>query len=390
MSRKILHLDLDAFFCAVEEHRDPSLEGTPFAVGGKPEQRGVVASCSYAARQYGIRSAMSMAKALNLYPQLRIVRSHMSIYQDVANQVMETAHKLTPLVERISIDEAFLDVSSLPNSGIDVAIKLQKNIRTEFNLPCSFGVATNKLLAKIANDVGKADAQDPNPPNAITNVPPGEEASFLKPLPVQMLWGIGPRTAARLEILGITTIGELASRPEAELVNIFGKLGKDLAQRSKGIDNRPVVTSHEAKSISQETTFPKDIQDQKELFKILRRLSEGVGLRLRKVGLGGSTVKIKIRWSDFTTVTRQVTLNRPTNLDQEIYQAALNLFSSFRGDKRPVRLLGVGISNLGSMARQLHFWGGDSEKEQRLQNAIDVLRSQYGKNVLHRGRITDK
>jgi DNA polymerase-4 len=205
-----------------------------------------------------------------------------------------------------------------------------------------------------------------------------------------MLWGIGPRTAARLEILGITTIGELASRPEAELVNIFGKLGKDLAQRSKGIDNRPVVTSHEAKSISQETTFPKDIQDQKELFKILRRLSEGVGLRLRKVGLGGSTVKIKIRWSDFTTVTRQVTLNRPTNLDQEIYQAALNLFSSFRGDKRPVRLLGVGISNLGSMARQLHFWVGDSEKEQRLQNAIDVLRSQYGKNVLHRGRITDK
>jgi DNA polymerase-4 len=390
MNRKVLHLDLDAFFCAVEVRKDQSLAGLPFAVGGKPEYRGVVASCSYAARQYGIRSAMPMARAVKLCPKLRIIPPQISTYQDVSIQVMEMAHNLTPIVEQLSIDEAFLDVSDLPREGVDIAIELQTNIRNKFNLPCSFGIATNKLIAKIANDVGKAAVSSPHPPSAITKVPPGEESSFLEPLPLQMLWGIGPKTANQLEILGITKIGELASRSELELVKLFGKLGRDLSKRSKGIDNRPVVTSRETKSISQETTFAKDIHDHNELINLLYRMCEGVGIRLRKAGLSGSTVKIKLRWSDFTTITRQVTLAQPTNLDQEIYQSALKLFESSWSGKKPVRLLGIGISNLGSNSRQLHFWNGDSEKEQRLQEAIDVLRSRYGKNVLHRGRSLDK
>lgn len=390
MNKKIIHFDLDAFFCAVEELRDPTLSGKPFAVGGEPQHRGVVASCSYAARTYGVHSAMSMAQALKLCPQLRVIHSRHISYQDVSNKVMEKARDLTPLVEQLSIDEAFLDVSDLPQSGYDIAKKLQNTIHERFGLPCSFGIATNKLISKIANDVGKDTFNGPEPPNAITYIPPGEESSFLSPLPVQKLWGVGPRTAERLETLGITKIGELAYRSEQELTSIFGKLGHDLAQRSKGIDQRPVVTTHQVKSISQEVTFAQDIYDMDQLRKNIYKMSEKVGIRLRKAKLNGSTIKIKIRWSDFTTINRQITLDHPTDLDQEIYQAASTLFFSSWRKGEPVRLLGVGISNLGSMARQLQFWNGNIDKEKRLQEAIDLLRGHYGKNVLYRGIPPDQ
>ncbi|MBI4771414.1 MAG: DNA polymerase IV, partial [Chloroflexi bacterium] len=206
MPRKILHLDLDAFFCAVEEQRDPALRGQAFAVGGRPEARGVVASCSYAARRFGVRSAMPMARAVKLCSGLIIVPSRHKVYSDVSRQVMERLYDLTPLVEQISIDEAFLDVSDLPESGEALARRLQATMRDELRLPCSLGVATNKLVAKIASDVGKAAARTGAPPNAILVVPPGEEAAFLAPLPAAALWGVGPKTATRLAGLGIHTI----------------------------------------------------------------------------------------------------------------------------------------------------------------------------------------
>ncbi|GIK37886.1 MAG: DNA polymerase IV [Chloroflexota bacterium] len=281
MPRKILHLDLDAFFCAVEEQRDPGLRGKAFAVGGRPDQRGVVASCSYATRRFGIHSAMPMSRAVKLCPQLIIVSSHFDLYRVASQQVMARLHLLTPLVEQLSIDEAFLDVSDLPEPAAVLARRLQGMINTELHLPCSLGVATNKLVAKIANDAGKSAARSGQPPNALQVVPPGQEAAFLAPLPVESLWGVGPKTAERLHGLGLRTIGDLARWPEADLVRRFGQPGHDLARHAKGLDERPVVTEHEAKSISQEITFVKDVTDDPILRETLRQQSEQVGYHLR-------------------------------------------------------------------------------------------------------------
>jgi DNA polymerase-4 len=384
LNRKILHLDLDAFFCAVEEQRDPSLAGKPFAVGGRPETRGVVASCSYAARSYGIHSAMPMARAIKLCPNLTIVPARHGVYSEVSDQVMSKLLQLTALVEQISIDEAFMDVTDLPDSGEVIARRLQATIRDELGLPCSIGVATNKLLAKTATDVGKATARKGSPPNAITIVPPGEEASFLAPLPVQSLWGVGPKTAERLREIGITKIGELARISEAELVRMFGKNGQELAMHARGIDERPISTDHLIKSVSQETTFAHDILNEAILRHTLLELSEGVGRRLRESSLAATTIKIKIRWPDFTTLSRQTTLANSTDQDSEIYAAAIQLFDSVWKRGQRVRLIGVGASGLGPPIRQLSFWDERSQKERRLLEAVDQLRSRYGKNALHR------
>ena len=276
MSRKVLHLDLDAFYCAVEEQRDPALRGKPFAVGGRPEERGVVSSCSYAARKFGVRSAMPMSRAVRLCPSLIVVPARHKAYGEVSRQVMERLHALTPLVEQISIDEAFLDVSDLPEPGEVIARRLQEVIRDEFGLPCSLGVAANKLVAKIASDVGKAAARSGGPPNAIQVVPSGQEVEFLAPLPVMMLWGVGPKTATRLEELGIKTMGDLARWPEADLARRFGKVGHELSRHARGLDDRPIVTTREAKSISQETTFVRDIRDGVLLRRTLRSLADQV------------------------------------------------------------------------------------------------------------------
>jgi DNA polymerase-4 len=292
--------------------------------------------------------------------------------------------QLTALVEQISIDEAFMDVTDLPDSGEVIARRLQATIRDELGLPCSIGVATNKLLAKTATDVGKATARKGSPPNAITIVPPGEEASFLAPLPVQSLWGVGPKTAERLREIGITKIGELARISEAELVRMFGKNGQELAMHARGIDERPISTDHLIKSISQETTFAHDILNEALLRHTLLELSEGVGRRLRESSLAATTIKIKIRWPDFTTLSRQTTLANSTDQDSEIYAAALQLFDSVWKRGQRVRLIGVGASGLGPPIRQLSFWDERSQKERRLLEAVDQLRSRYGKNTLHR------
>jgi DNA polymerase-4 len=383
--RKIIHLDLDAFFCAVEEQLNPSLQGKAFAVGGRPEERGVVASCSYAARRFGVRSAMPMARALRLCPQLIIVASRHGKYSQVSRQVMAHLNALTPHVEQISIDEAFLDVSELPQPVETIARQLQAQVRQDPGLPCSLGVATNKLLAKTATDVGKASFRGEGPPNAITVVPPGQEAAFLAPLPVEALWGIGPKTAERLAEMDIRTIGDLANRSESQLMRLFGKNGYDLALRARGIDDRPIVTSHEVKSISQETTFAKDVREVKVMERTIFQLAAGVGTRLRRNQLTGSTVKIKLRWADFTTLTRQLTLEQATDQDKDIYQAAISLFHKTWLPGKPVRLLGVGVSGLGAPIRQLSLWDEDSEKDRQLQTAIDELRQRFGKQIVQRG-----
>ena len=250
MTRTILHLDLDAFFCAVEEQHNKALVGKPFAVGGDPQKRGVVASCSYAARKFGVRSAMPMARAVRLCPDLIVVSRHMGDYSAMSRKVMAILHRLTPLVEQLSIDEAFLDVTGLPGDGEQIARQLQARIRDELDLPASLGVASNKLIAKIANNIGKASATGDGPPNAINVIAPGAEAAFLAPLPVRELWGVGPKTAQRLRQMNVETIGDLTRWSERDLAMRFGKLGHDLARRAMGIDNRPVQTEHETKSVS--------------------------------------------------------------------------------------------------------------------------------------------
>jgi DNA polymerase IV len=363
--RKILHLDLDAFFCAVEEQQSPGLVGRPFAVGGRPSERGVVSSCSYPARRLGIHSAMPMAQALKLCPNLVVLPPRIPLYSQVSNQVMQRLFDLTDQVERISIDEAFVDASDLPQTGERLALHLQTRIREELGLPCSLGVATNKLVAKIANDMGKSTARKKQAehtaagsgaPNAITIVPPGQEAEFLAPLPVEALWGVGPKTAARLAELGVSTIGDLAHLPPVELISRFGRTGADLAERANGIDDRPICTTHEVKSISQETTFARDIRDEVFLKRTLSELCFGVGGQLRKEQLCCQTVKLKIRWPDFQTLTRQVTLPLPTDRDEDIQTAALFLFRKIWHPRQAVRLLGVGASSLGPPVRQLMLW----------------------------------
>ncbi|KAF0106964.1 MAG: dinB [Anaerolineaceae bacterium] len=384
MPRTILHLDLDAFFCAVEELHDPSLRGKPFAVGGRPEERGVVSSCSYPARLLGVRSAMPTSRALRLCPGLIVISHHRSNYGEMSEKVMARLRNLSPFVEQISIDEAFVDISGLGDPA-GIARSLQAEVREGIGLPCSVGIASNKLVAKIATEVGKKSGKKGEPPNALTIVPPGSEAAFLDPLPADMLWGVGPKTAARLAEVGIRTIGDIARRPEADLVRWFGENGQELWRHARGIDERPIVTEYEAKSISQETTFACDVRDDRQLERTLRELSEQVGRRLRKSGLAGTTVKIKLRWPDFTSLTRQITLPGTTDQDDEIYRTALALLTKVRPKGKAVRLIGVGVSGFKPPLRQLGLWDGDSEKRRKLQEAVDELQEKFGRKVIHRG-----
>jgi DNA polymerase IV len=393
MSRTILHLDLDAFFCSVEELRDPSLHGKPFAVGGRPEERGVVASCSYAARKKGVRSAMPMSRALRLCPEMLILSHHHGNYGEMSEKVMERLQNLSPLMEQISIDEAFVDISELHESPETLAKRLQRRVNEELGLPCSIGVASNKLVAKIATEVGKKKAlrmisanEKVEPPNAITVVPPGAEAEFMAPLPVDMLWGVGPKTSARLAENGIKTIGDLARRPEADLVRWFGENGRDMRRRAAGMDESPVVTEHATKSISQETTFSRDEREDRRLFATLRELSVEVGRHLREAELAGMTVKVKLRWPDFTTLTRQVTLSQPTDQDEEIYATALALLNNVRSKGKAVRLIGVGVSGLRPPLRQLELWGQEAEKRRKLQGVLDEVQQKFGDKSIRRGK----
>ena len=357
MTRTIIHLDLDAFFCAVEEHKQPQLKGLAFAVGGRPEHRGVVASCSYAARKFGVRSAMPMSRAVQLCPDLQIVSRSMGDYSAESRKVMKLLHDLTPLVEQISIDEAFLDVTGLTGDGETIARDLQHRIQTTLDLPCSLGVASNKLVAKIANNIGKASYKGAGPPNAINVIAPGGEAAFLASLPIRELWGVGPKTAERLHKMDVYTIGDLIQWSERDLIQRFGKLGHDLARRARGEDDRPIETEHETKSISAETTFVEDETNEAELKHTLRQLTEQVGRRARKSELAGKTVSIKLRWSGLHDPdTGKVTLAVPVDRDDDIFRAAEKLLLANWTHRRPVRLIGVGLSGFEAETSTAAVW----------------------------------
>jgi len=362
-TRQIIHLDLDAFFCAVEEQRDPSLRGVPFAVGGRPEGRGVVASASYAARVFGIHSAMPMARAVKACPKLVIVSSHFGNYREASHKVMKRLWDMSDLVEQISIDEAFVDITDNPKPVDRLAKELQDGIRQDLGLPNSLGIATNKLVAKIANDFGKKTGKKGIPPNAITIILPGTEAEFLAPLAVEMLWGVGPKTAERLAEIGITNIGDLAQHPEIDLLRRYGKHGYDLSQRAKGIDNRPIVTEHETKSISQEVTYSRDISTETVLLGTIEKQSHHI----------------------FTTLTRQMTLGQPTKDGENIHNAALKLFKSVWSTGKKVRLLGVGVSGLKTPPVQIGLWDVDWERESKIQDILSEVHEKFGDQALRRG-----
>jgi DNA polymerase-4 len=388
-SKRILHIDLDAFFCAVEEQRVPSLKGKPFAVGGSPEKRGVVASCSYPARKFGVHSAMPMARAVQLCPPLIIVRSHYQAYREASQKVMDILKQLTPQIEQISIDEAFMDISQIPETSDRIASNLQSKIGSKLGLPCSIGIAANMLVAKMATNYGKYRTRDSDlPPNAIHIVPSGMEISFLAPLPVHALWGVGPKTATRLAEMKIEKIGDLAKVPQEKLIEHFGKMGYVLAQRAQGIDERSITTEHVAKSVSQERTFAKDIREKDHLLETIQSLSDHLSRRLTKKHVQGTTIKIKLRWPDFTTITRQVTLNQPTNNGQKIYDTAKKLFLAEWNPGQAVRLIGVGVTGLGP--EQLYLWDYqyrklDLEAENKLNTAIVSLREKFGDDALQWG-----
>jgi DNA polymerase-4 len=380
--RTVLHLDLDAFFCSVEELLDPALKGTAFAVGWPAAERGVISTASYAARTFGVRSALPTARAMKLCPHLNLIKPRHRLYADYSHTVMALLENETPLIEQISIDEAFLDLTGDTRPGGEVAAALQARIQNEIGLPSSFGVASNKLVAKIATNEGK--------PNGLVVVPPGEEAEFLAPLPMDMLWGVGPKTQARLAGLGMKIIGDIARWPEDDLARRLGAWGADLARHARGLDDRPVEPEREAKSISQETTFAKDISDRTALRRTLLELSDGVGASLRKAGLAARTVKIKLRWPPFETITRQITLDRPTEKEAEIFNAALALFDRVWTRGRPVRLIGVGVSGLQEPARQLGlFETQKSDHSARLTEALDKIREKYGWDAVKRASLLD-
>jgi DNA polymerase-4 len=293
--------------------------------------------------------------------------------------------ELAPLVEQISIDEAFLDISGIGPSPERVARALQARIRDELGLPSSIGIASNKLVAKIATEVGKKAARGSGPPCGLTIVPAGEEAGFLAPLPIEMLWGVGPKTASKMNGLGIKTVGDIANWPEGALVQRFGENGRDLARHARGQDDRMIVTEHEAKSVSQETTFMRDVRDDKALEKTLRELSADIGRNLRRSNLAGATVRLKIRWPDFATLTRQTTLPQRTDQDDAINKAVRDLMRVVRRPGQAVRLIGVGVSNLGAPIRQLELWDAEPNKSRHLGDAIDELRDKYGDQVIQRG-----
>jgi DNA polymerase-4 len=377
--RTILHVDLDAFFCSVEELYDADLRGTAFVVAGDPHGRGVVASASYAARAFGVRSAMPTGRALQLCPGLRVVRPRHGVYGRISERVMAVLRDSAPVVEPLSIDEAFLDVSDDPRPGRLVAETLRQTIADGFSLPTSWGVATNKLVAKTATEVGK--------PAGLIVVPPGEERTFMASLPVQMLWGIGPKARERLEGVGIRTIGDLAVKDEVWLEAHFGPSGIELAARARGEDDRPVEESREARSMSSETTFSRDVTDGAALRRTLQELSDSVGARLREAELAGTTVRLKLRWSDFTTITRQTSLDQPTDQDGEIFRAAAGLLERAWKKGRPVRLLGVAVAQLGPKLRQLSLFDRTWQADDRLLAAIDSIRSRYGGRALRKGGV---
>jgi DNA polymerase-4 len=381
MDRTILHVDLDAFFASVEQRDRPELRGKPVIVGGGgPNQRGVVSAASYEARRFGVHSAMPLRQAGRLCPDGIFLPVDGRKYETASRQVMAILRQFTPLVEPISIDEAFLDVTGsrlLFGDGEAVGRQIKAAIRDQVDLPASVGVASTKLVAKIASDLRK--------PDGLVVVPSGEEAAFLAPLPISRLWGVGEKTARALQDYGVVTIGDLAVLEPAVLVRRFGKHGAALAERAQGLDADPVSDRDPAKSIGHEHTFDVDTADRETIERTLLAMAEGVAGRLRAGGLKAGTVTVKIRDSSFRTITRQRTLPDPTDLTEPIWRTALELARpEVRGIR--VRLLGVTASHLGT-PDQLALFEEVDPRRRRAVEATDALRRRYGERAVTRARL---
>jgi DNA polymerase-4 len=379
--RTILHVDLDAFFAAVEQRDRPELRGRPVVVGGGgPTDRGVVSAASYEARRYGVRSAMPLRHAARLCPDAVFLPVDGARYQRVSREVMAILRRFTPLVEPVSIDEAFLDVTgsrALFGDGATIGRRIKGTVVDELRLTVSVGVATTKLVAKIGSDLRK--------PDGLVVVPPGEEATFLAPLPIERLWGVGPQTAAALREYGVVTIGDLATIPGEVLVSRFGKYGASLRDRAQGIDDAPVENAESAKSIGHEHTFDVDTSDRETIERTLLAMADGVAGRLRASGTRAGTIAVKIRDSSFRTITRQRTLDEPTDLTEPIWRVALDLARpELRGIR--VRLLGVTASHLGQ-ADQLPLFASADERRRQAVRAADEVRSRFGERAITRARL---
>jgi DNA polymerase IV len=378
--RTILHIDLDSFFVSVELLDKPELRGKPVAVGGAADQRGVIASASYEARKFGVRSALPTRTALQLCPELIVLHGRHNLYSQHSHEVMQILYEITPLVEQISIDEAFLDITGTElryGSPEKLAHLLHDRVRDQFGLPCSIGVASNKLVAKIGTEKAK--------PNGILIIPHGEEAEFLAPLPIRALWGVGPKTASILQAAGIETIGQIAQTRSDILARHLGSRGAaDLLRRANGIDESEIETDRITKQISQEETFARDVTDVKRLRAVILEQSEHVGAQLRTEKFGAKTIAIKIRYKDFSTFTRQTTLPQPTDLDQPIFETAWKLFEA-NWTRRAVRLIGVAARGLGPVAQQLNLFEPRDDRSEKLTRTVDAIRQKFGESKLKRG-----
>jgi DNA polymerase-4 len=383
--RHILHVDMDAFYASIEQRDDPALRGQPLVVGGS-SNRGVVAAASYEARHYGIRSAMPMRDACRRCPDLLRVVPRMSHYQSVSKEIFTIFREFTPLVEGLSLDEAFLDVSSstsLFGDEIGIAKEIKKRIRSHTSLTASVGVAPNKLVAKIASDLDK--------PDGLCIVTQHNMRKTLDPLPVRVIPGIGPETLTRLQRNGIRTIAELRQAPDRDLEPIFGKFTQRTRDRASGIDERPVLASRPDKSISAEETFDIDLSEIPSMNRQLLRLSERTASRLRARELVAGTVQVKIRRSDFATFTRQRALHPPGNSTDQLFEAAKGLLADWLHDNpgARLRLLGVGGSDLARDAQPDLFAPGVEAGGTPLDQAVDEIRDRFGNLSVGRARTLD-
>jgi len=376
---------MDAFYTSVEQRDHPEHRGKPVIVGADPQGgrgRGVVAAASYEARKFGVHSAMPIGRAYRLCPQGVYLRGNMKKYAAVSRRIMDIFESYTDLVEPISIDEAFLDMSviCLPEKGRSLAEEVKQNVFRQEQLRASIGVAPNKFLAKIASDLEK--------PDGLVVVPDGGELAFLEHLPVERLWGVGPKTAERLHEMGYRKISDLWKVEPGGLP--MGKHGDHILKLSRGSDSRKVVPHHEAKSIGHETTFLEDTKDPELVRNTLLKLAEAVAVRLRKHGVRGKTVTLKFRDADFVTETRANTLREPTEDAKEIFDVAMASMERVRGKGKKIRLLGISLSKLEKPGgpRQLSLFGRE-EKTDRLGRAQDALSERFGKGTVKRATLLD-
>lgn len=383
LPRRIAHCDLDTFFVAVERLRDPSLIGKPVLVGGTGP-RSVVATASYEARVFGCHSAQPMSQALRLCPQAIVVPGHFAAYRDASTAFHEVLHELSPLVESAGLDEAYVDLTGL-GEGSDAARAIAETIRARVRERCglavSVGIAGSKTTAKVASDRAK--------PDGLLDIPIGGDAAFLAPLPLRELPGLGPKMAAALQSAGVRTVGQVAALDPAWLRQRFGTGGESLAQRSRGIDHSSVRALPRAPvSVSREVTFGEDVTSLDELRRVLQRHADSVGGDLRRAGRRARTVTLKVRWPDFTTFFRSKTTARPvqsTTQLLEIGQELLDEVFATQG-RRPVRLLGLGATNLVEDVVQLGFEDAPVQREERIDHVVDALRDRFGEGAVRRGR----